>query len=129
MTALQFDIGCILPAGWGSVLKSNVSASIQTVVGTFGKGDMLIWRSADRSLEVGKARSFIEVCTSGCYKPIYLAMADKLRNISELLYSEPPAGQLPVLVNMEFILGNFCLGRLRRQSRYFVTGRSMKISW
>ena len=26
---------------------------------------------------------------------------------SGLLYSEPPAGQLPVLVNMDFILGNF----------------------
>ena len=97
----------MLPEGWGSVLKSNVSASIQTVVGTFGKGDMLVWRSADRNLEVGRARSFMEVCTSGRYKPIYLAMADKFRNRSRLLYSEPPAGQLPVLVNMEFILGNF----------------------
>ena len=107
MTALQFDIGCILPQEWGGVLKSNVSVLIQTVVGTFGKGDMLVWRSADRNLEVGRARSFMEVCTSGRYKPIYLAIADKLRHISELSYSEPPAGQLPVLVNMEFILGNF----------------------
>ena len=106
MTALHFDIGCILPAEWGVVLKSNVSASIQTVVGTFGKGDMLVWRSADRDLQVGKARSFIEIFMAG-RETRCLAMADKFRHTSDLLWSEPPAGQPPVLVSIECFLGKF----------------------
>ena len=105
VTALQFDIGRILPAEWGVVLESNVSASMQTVVGTFGKGDMLAWRYPDRNLEVGKSRSFIELCMSGG-RTRYLALADKFRPIKDLVYSEPPAGQPPVLVSIDFCLGN-----------------------
>ena len=77
-----------------------------TVVGAFGKGDLLVWRSADRDLQVGKARSFIEVFMAG-RETRYLAMADAFRHTSGLLWSEPPAGQPPVLVSIECFLGHF----------------------
>ena len=72
---------------------------MQTVVGTFGKGDMLVWHSADRDLQVRKARSFIAVFMAGG-ETIYLAMADTFLHISDLLWSEPPAGQPPILLGM-----------------------------
>ena len=53
-----------------------------------------------------KARSFIEVFMSG-RETRYLAMADEFRHTSGLLWSEPPAGQPPVLVSIECFLGNF----------------------
>ena len=68
---------------------------------------MLVWRSADRDLlQLGKARSFIEVFMSG-RETRYLAMADKFRHTSGFLWSQPPAGQQPVLVSIECFLGNF----------------------
>ena len=51
--------------------RLSPSASMQTVVGTFGKGDVLVWRSAEKH-----ARSS-NCARRAVIKPIYLAVAHR----------------------------------------------------
>ena len=102
--ALEFDFRPFVPVEWGRVLRSRGSATIQTKVGTFGKGDLLVWRSADRVLHVGRAISFIELFLGDQER--YLAMAVEYNSISGLKYS-PPADEQKSLIDIETCLGNF----------------------
>ena len=83
----------------GNVANVQQSASINTPMGTFKAGDLLMLPG--QQVRVGFAKMFLQIDVEGCTS-MYIAVADSLQQFSESVYTK--VGAEPVMVQIDDII-------------------------